>query len=637
YGKPLSEFSLLTAPLAGESKLREALRVPVTAAQSTFQSVETKDIKQEDPPELVDVCSVSDDEAVKDRLACDSSTSTTIAPPATKKPDQLSVASSSTALREVRAFGKILPSSTSFKSARGSSGAITRSVSPPPIQSPLGGTSTRPSSLPPDVNCLTSNSTQSLPVQRPNSTQTTSAQRPNRTQTPPVQRPNSTQTPSAQRPNSTQTPLAQHPNYNQEPRATEHFHNSHVVVPQVVQVPIPRRYAAISTPQYLPPVNVVSSHRNSYETQESFGYPRPGYPDRRRSIGDSPYVQEGFYRQGSLIPSRTPGVRAADDHIKVDYELRRNANAYKDRSSASSVKVVNVDHLKTDQSLMRRSNSFSSRNGWPSSYSQSTSIERLRYATACSITPICTTKISTPKVQKVYTKNMTVRNMSAETGVEIIQVDESPRPMPPTPTDETSSNSSSSFPVPDSSVRRQNTNLEERPVISASQSTSPQSSDSVYSWRPLEVDESRAEFSENSGSSPEGVTNDPLLTKISSTKRRRVRGPRSWEYLLRLLRDPSTNPSLIRWENESEGIFRLVKPDAIALRWGKRTGKHFTEMLSYENFARGLRYHYVTGALSAVSERCFVYKFGPKAEHALQYPERISDNIVGTHSDESNN
>lgn len=113
------------------------------------------------------------------------------------------------------------------------------------------------------------------------------------------------------------------------------------------------------------------------------------------------------------------------------------------------------------------------------------------------------------------------------------------------------------------------------------------------------------------------TANDPLLVKISTTKRRRVRGPKSWEYLLRLLRDPSTNPSLIRWENEIEGIFRLVKPDSIALRWGKRTGKHSTEMLSYENFARGLRYHYVTGALTAVSERCFVYKFGPKAQNAI--------------------
>jgi len=117
--------------------------------------------------------------------------------------------------------------------------------------------------------------------------------------------------------------------------------------------------------------------------------------------------------------------------------------------------------------------------------------------------------------------------------------------------------------------------------------------------------------------SGETTSNDPLLTKITTTKRKRVRGPKSWEYLLRLLRDPTTNPSLIRWENEKEGIFRLVKPDAIALRWGKRTGKHFTDMLSYENFARGLRYHYVTKALSAVSERCFVYKFGPKAAPLL--------------------
>lgn len=123
------------------------------------------------------------------------------------------------------------------------------------------------------------------------------------------------------------------------------------------------------------------------------------------------------------------------------------------------------------------------------------------------------------------------------------------------------------------------------------------------------------------------TTNDPLLTKISTTKRRRVRGPKSWEYLLRLLRDPSTNPSLIRWENESEGIFRLVKPDAIALRWGKRTGKHFTEMLSYENFARGLRYHYATGALTAVSERCFVYKFGPKAQNAIRKCDDVTDQV----------
>lgn len=110
---------------------------------------------------------------------------------------------------------------------------------------------------------------------------------------------------------------------------------------------------------------------------------------------------------------------------------------------------------------------------------------------------------------------------------------------------------------------------------------------------------------------------DPFLDKIMTNRKRRMRGPKSWEFLVRLLRDPTTNPKLIRWENEAKGVFRLVQPAVIAQRWGRRTGKHASECLSYENFARGLRYHYATGALQPVSERSFVYKFGPKALLAL--------------------
>lgn len=111
---------------------------------------------------------------------------------------------------------------------------------------------------------------------------------------------------------------------------------------------------------------------------------------------------------------------------------------------------------------------------------------------------------------------------------------------------------------------------------------------------------------------------DPFLGKILTNRKKRLRGPKSWEYLVRLLKDPTTNPHLIRWENEATGVFRLVQPAAIAQRWGRRTGKHSSECLSYENFARGLRYHYATGALMPVSERSFVYKFGPKALRALE-------------------
>ncbi|XP_042871878.1 ETS homologous factor-like [Penaeus japonicus] len=106
-----------------------------------------------------------------------------------------------------------------------------------------------------------------------------------------------------------------------------------------------------------------------------------------------------------------------------------------------------------------------------------------------------------------------------------------------------------------------------------------------------------------------------VFKKIPTNTRRRERGPKSWEFLVRLLADSRTNPSVIRWEDEDVATFRLTQPDAIARMWGARSGK---PNLSYVNFARGLRYHYNTGALEAVSERQLVYRCGPKALHYLK-------------------
>lgn len=65
------------------------------------------------------------------------------------------------------------------------------------------------------------------------------------------------------------------------------------------------------------------------------------------------------------------------------------------------------------------------------------------------------------------------------------------------------------------------------------------------------------------------------------------RGPKSWEFLMRLLVDPKTNPSLVKWEDEEEGTFRLTQPTLVAKLWGARSNKQY---LSYVNFARGIRY-----------------------------------------------
>ncbi|XP_042859341.1 ETS homologous factor-like isoform X2 [Penaeus japonicus] len=93
-------------------------------------------------------------------------------------------------------------------------------------------------------------------------------------------------------------------------------------------------------------------------------------------------------------------------------------------------------------------------------------------------------------------------------------------------------------------------------------------------------------------------------------RRRRETGPKVWQFLWELLHDPSCNPSLIRWENQQEFCFRLVKPHELAKRWGQRRRAH---ALSYDYFARCVRYHYQTGYLVSVPERKLVYKFGSKA------------------------
>ncbi|CAL4173515.1 unnamed protein product, partial [Meganyctiphanes norvegica] len=102
---------------------------------------------------------------------------------------------------------------------------------------------------------------------------------------------------------------------------------------------------------------------------------------------------------------------------------------------------------------------------------------------------------------------------------------------------------------------------------------------------------------------------DHFCKKISTTSRRGERFPKNWEFLVRLLLDPQANPKLIRWENEAKGTFKLVRPELITSIWNAKSPKK----LSYYNFARGLRYHYKTGALFKVRDRQLVYGCGPEA------------------------
>ncbi|XP_027211544.2 DNA-binding protein D-ETS-3 isoform X2 [Penaeus vannamei] len=113
-----------------------------------------------------------------------------------------------------------------------------------------------------------------------------------------------------------------------------------------------------------------------------------------------------------------------------------------------------------------------------------------------------------------------------------------------------------------------------------------------------------------SGMQFDSSTNDALFSRIPSN-RNRDRRPKSWEFIMRLLASKQTNPSLIRWEDEASGTFRLVQPKMIAKMWGSVfSGK---PNLSYNNFARDLRHYYKSGEILPVREKQLVYRCGPEA------------------------
>ncbi|CAJ0934261.1 unnamed protein product, partial [Mesorhabditis belari] len=103
--------------------------------------------------------------------------------------------------------------------------------------------------------------------------------------------------------------------------------------------------------------------------------------------------------------------------------------------------------------------------------------------------------------------------------------------------------------------------------------------------------------------------NRPLDGKIRK-RSQHAKGNKLWEFIRDALKDPSTCPSVVRWEDPNEGVFRIVESEKLARLWGER--KNNTKM-TYEKLSRAMRYYYNTKILLPVSGRRLVYKFGPNA------------------------
>ncbi|XP_069131873.1 uncharacterized protein [Argopecten irradians] len=89
-----------------------------------------------------------------------------------------------------------------------------------------------------------------------------------------------------------------------------------------------------------------------------------------------------------------------------------------------------------------------------------------------------------------------------------------------------------------------------------------------------------------------------------------------WEFIRDLLRNPQHCPKIIKWEDEEEGIFRVLKSTEVAKEWGSMK-KNKTEM-TYEKLSRSLRYSRKEGYFDDIPKdrglpKKLCFKFGPKS------------------------
>ncbi|KAF8356005.1 svh-5 [Pristionchus pacificus] len=145
------------------------------------------------------------------------------------------------------------------------------------------------------------------------------------------------------------------------------------------------------------------------------------------------------------------------------------------------------------------------------------------------------------------------------------------------------------------------------------------------------------EYDSDSDDSALHGVNDKIRKNKDGKPRKRSqhsKGNKLWEFIRDALKDPATCPSIVRWEDPHEGVFRIVESERLARLWGERKNN---QKMTYEKLSRAMRtyyekqilvpvpktglypkklvykYYYNTKILLPVSGRRLVYKFGPSA------------------------
>ncbi|XP_036380277.1 protein C-ets-2 [Megalops cyprinoides] len=101
-----------------------------------------------------------------------------------------------------------------------------------------------------------------------------------------------------------------------------------------------------------------------------------------------------------------------------------------------------------------------------------------------------------------------------------------------------------------------------------------------------------------------------------------------WQFLLELLTD-KTCQSIISWTGDG-WEFKLIDPDEVARRWGRRKNK---PKMNYEKLSRGLRYYYDKNIIHKTSGKRYVYRFVCDLQNLLGYSAEELHVMLGVQPD----
>uniref|UniRef100_A0A8C6DK84 E74 like ETS transcription factor 5 n=1 Tax=Moschus moschiferus TaxID=68415 RepID=A0A8C6DK84_MOSMO len=133
--------------------------------------------------------------------------------------------------------------------------------------------------------------------------------------------------------------------------------------------------------------------------------------------------------------------------------------------------------------------------------------------------------------------------------------------------------------------------------------------DPLMSWTDLFSNEEYYPAFEHQTDADSSCLKTSGIKSQDSHSRTGLQSSHLWEFVRDLLLSPEENCGILEWEDREQGIFRVVKSEALAKMWGQRKKN---DRMTYEKLSRALRYYYKTGILERVDRR-LVYKFGKNA------------------------